>query len=315
MEFTTIVFLIFGLLLLLYSGKYLVESSVVIARQFHIPSGIIGLTIVAFGTSAPELLVSVQAAIHGYPDMAIGNVIGSNITNILLVLGLTAIIFPITFQRSSIFVDWPIMFFFSLLLLVFLIDNQLSRFEGAVFALLLLFYILFSIRQSRKPVNTDVEKIVILQKTPWWISLVIFLLSCAGLAFGASLLVDNAAQMALNFGISERVIAVTMVALGTSLPELVTSLIAAIKREMEISLGNILGSNMMNIVSVLGITSLIKPIHTVPEVLRIDMPWMIGSALLLFACMLPLKRGRITRLQGAIMFFTYTSYIYFIFIS
>jgi cation:H+ antiporter len=315
MEITTIAFLILGLSLLLFSGKYLVESSVVIARQFHIPPGIIGLTIVAFGTSAPELLVSIQAAVHGYPDMAVGNVIGSNISNILLVLGLTALIFPLTIQRSSVLIDWPIMIFMSLLLLVFLLDSQLTRLEGAIFVLLLLFYILFSIRQSRIPVAQEVEQATVLRKTPWWITAFIFLAACAGLTFGASLLVDSAAEMAQYFGISERVISITMVALGTSLPELVTSLIAAIKKEMEISLGNILGSNIMNIASVLGITALIQPVNTVPEVLKIDMPWMIGSALLLFVFMLPLRKGRITRIQGAIMFIAYTSYIYFIFIS
>jgi cation:H+ antiporter len=315
MEFSTILFLILGLSLLLFSGKYLVESSVVIARQFNIPSGIIGLTIVAFGTSAPELLVSIQAAMHGYPDMAVGNVIGSNISNILLVLGLTALIFPLTIQRSSVLVDWPIMFFLSLLLLVFLLDSQLTRLEGALFVLLILFYILFSIRQARRSVPPEVEKANVLQKTPWWVTALIFLVACTGLTFGASLLVDSAAEMAHFFGISERVISITMVALGTSLPELVTSLIAAIKKEMEISVGNILGSNIMNIASVLGITALIQPISTVAEVLRIDIPWMIGSALLLFVFMLPLRKGRITRLQGAIMFIAYTSYIYFIFIS
>lgn len=313
METTTIVLLILGLSLLLFSGKYLVESSVVIARQFHIPSGIIGLTIVAFGTSAPELLVSIQAAVHGYPDMAVGNVIGSNISNILLVLGLTALIFPLTIQRSSILVDWPIMIFLSLLLLLFLLDSQLSRLEGALFVVLLLSYLLFSIRQSRKPAAREVEKATVLQKTPRWVTALIFLVSCAGLTYGASLLVDSAAEMAHYFGISERVISITMVALGTSLPELVTSLIAAIKKEMEISLGNILGSNIMNIASVLGITALIKPINTVPEVLRFDMPWMIGSALLLLIFMLPLRKGRITRLQGGVMFIAYASYIFFIF--
>ena len=315
MEFATIFFLILGLSLLLFSGKYLVESSIVIARQFHIPSSIIGLTIVAFGTSSPELLVSIQAAVNGYPDMAVGNVIGSNISNILLVLGLTVLILPMTVQRSSVLVDWPIMFFFSLLLLVFLLDSQLTRLEGALFVMLLVFYILFSIRQSRKHVDQETNKALVLQKTPWWITVLIFLVSCAGLTFGASLLVNSAAEMAHFFGISERVISITMVALGTSLPELVTSLIAAVKKEMEISLGNILGSNIMNIVSVLGITALIKPINTVREVLTIDMPWMIGASLLLFLFMLPLRKGMITRIQGAIMFLAYTSYIYFIFIS
>jgi cation:H+ antiporter len=315
MEIKTIVFLLSGLALLLISGKYLVESSVVIARRFNIPPGIIGLTIVAFGTSAPELLVSIQAAVHGYPDMAMGNVIGSNISNILLVLGLTALIFPLTLQRSSVIVDWPIMIFLTILLLLFLLDYRLSRFEGALFVSLLLLYILFSVRQSRRFNSKDIEKPVILQKTSSWVSGIIFMFSCAGLALGASLLVDNAAEMAKYFGISERVISVSMVALGTSLPELVTSIIAAIKKEMEISVGNILGSNIMNIVSVLGITALIKPIRTSPEVLTIDMPWMIGSALLLFAFMLPLKRGRISRIQGATMVLAYASYIYYIFIT
>jgi cation:H+ antiporter len=315
MEIKTIVFLLSGLALLLISGKYLVESSVVIARRFNIPPGIIGLTIVAFGTSAPELLVSIQAAVHGYPDMAMGNVIGSNISNILLVLGLTALIFPLTLQRSSVIVDWPIMIFLTILLLLFLLDYRLSRFEGALFVSLLLLYILFSVRQSRRFNSKDIEKPVILQKTSSWVSGIIFMVSCAGLALGASLLVDNAAEMAKYFGISERVISVSMVALGTSLPELVTSIIAAIKKEMEISVGNILGSNIMNIVSVLGITALIKPIRTSPEVLTIDMPWMIGSALLLFAFMLPLKRGRISRIQGATMVLAYASYIYYIFIT
>jgi cation:H+ antiporter len=315
MEIKTIVFLLSGLALLLISGKYLVESSVVIARRFNIPPGIIGLTILAFGTSAPELLVSIQAAVHGYPDMAMGNVIGSNISNILLVLGLTALIFPLTLQRSSVIVDWPIMIFLTILLLLFLLDYRLSRFEGALFVSLLLLYILFSVRQSRRFNSKDIEKPVILQKTSSWVSGIIFMVSCAGLALGASLLVDNAAEMAKYFGISERVISVSMVALGTSLPELVTSIIAAIKKEMEISVGNILGSNIMNIVSVLGITALIKPIRTSPEVLTIDMPWMIGSALLLFAFMLPLKRGRISRIQGATMVLAYASYIYYIFIT
>ncbi len=315
MEITTILFLTLGLILLLISGKYLVESSVVIARRFNITPGIIGLTIVAFGTSVPELLVSVQAAVHGYPDMAIGNVIGSNISNILLVLGLTALIFPLTLQRSSITVDWPIMIALTILLFLFLLDQQLSRVEGFLFVLLLLFYIIFSVRKAQNLSNNSINKQVILQKTPGWISGMVFLISCAGLALGAGLLVDNAAEMAKYFGISERVISVSMVALGTSLPELVTSIIAAFKKEMEISLGNILGSNIMNIVSVLGITALIKPIQTVPEVLSVDMPWMIGSAFLLFIFMLPLKKGRITRTQGAVMFFAYTLYIYFIFIT
>jgi cation:H+ antiporter len=315
MEISTILLLLLGLLLLLASGKYLVESSVVIAQHFHIPTGIIGLTIVAFGTSAPELLVSIQAAVHGYPDMAVGNVVGSNISNILLVLGITAVVFPLILQRSSIVVDWPIMISVSLLLLVFFLDYKLSGLEGAVFVLLLVFYILFSIRQSRKFNRSDIDKPKVLQKTRWWVSMIIFLVSVAGLAFGAALLVENAAEIALHIGISERVISITMVAVGTSLPELVTSLIAAIKKENEISIGNILGSNIFNIICVLGITSLIKPITVVPEVLKIDLPSMIGAGVLLFIFMLPIRLGRITRVEGAVMLLAYAAYIYYIFVT
>lgn len=315
MDTTAIVLLITGLILLLVSGKYLVESSVTLARHFHIPTGIIGLTIVAFGTSAPELLVSIQAAVQGHPDMAVGNVIGSNISNILLVLGLTTVIFPLLVQRESILRDWPVMMGVSLLLLVFLLDNQITRLEGLLLIFLLAGYIIFSVRQARLPQYADPSKAPPVIKTKWWVAAIIFLVACAGLAFGASLLVQNAATMAHYFGISERVISITMVALGTSLPELSTSLIAAFKKETDISLGNILGSNIMNIISVLGITALIKPIQTVPETLRIDMPWMLGAGVLLFLFMIPARQGRINRIEGSVMVLGYATYIYFIFIT
>ena len=315
MDKTAIFLLIIGLILLLVSGKYLVESSVTLARHFRIPTGIIGLTIVAFGTSAPELLVSIQAAVHGHPDMAVGNVIGSNISNILLVLGLTTIIFPLLVKRESILRDWPIMMGVSLVLLLFLLDNQITRPEALIMVLLMGVYILFSVRQSRLPQYAVPLEVTVMRSAKWWVAAVIFLVACAGLAFGASLLVDNAAAMAGHFGISERVISITMVAVGTSLPELATSLIAALKKETDISIGNILGSNIMNIISVLGITALIKPISTVPEVLHIDMPWMLGSAVLLFLFMIPARQGRINRIEGSVMVLVYATYIYFIFIS
>ncbi|MDA3822583.1 MAG: sodium:calcium antiporter, partial [Bacteroidales bacterium] len=145
MDSKTIIFLVLGLILLLASGKFLVESSVTIARHFKIPSGIIGLTIVAFGTSAPELLVSLQAAIQGHPDMALGNVVGSNISNILLVLGITTIIFPLVVHRNSILRDWPILIVISLILGLFLLDLYISRLEGVLFLILLIAYLVFSI--------------------------------------------------------------------------------------------------------------------------------------------------------------------------
>lgn len=315
MDIKVILFLILGLLLLLTSGKFLVESSVSIAKHFKIPTSIIGLTIVAFGTSAPELLVSLQAAIQGHPDIAIGNVIGSNISNILLVVGLTTMIFPLLVHRDSILRDWPIMMAITGLLAVFLLDLHLSRLEGILFLILLLAYLLYSVRRSKKFNNLNLLEINPNLKKKWGIAILIFVVSCIGLAFGANLLVENASEFAASIGISERVISISMVALGTSLPELSTSIIAAFKKENEISIGNIIGSNIMNIVTVLGVTSVIKPIDTVKEVIHIDVPWMLGASLLLFLFMLPVKNGKISRVEGSIMFLIYAAYIYFIFMS
>lgn len=310
----TIILLILGLVLLLGSGKYLVESSVIIARHFKIPTIIIGLTIVSFGTSAPELLVSLQAAVQGHPDMAIGNVVGSNISNILLVLAITALIFPINIQNLFIKRDWPILMFISSLLVLFLLDLKLSRFEGIIFLTLLIIYIVYSIWQARKPSKEgDFKEEVPAAKMKWWVAIIIFIIACVGLAFGADLLVDNASIIAGKLGISERVISISMVAIGTSLPELATSMIAAFKKEANISVGNIIGSNIMNIISVLGITSVIAPMETVQQTLRIDLPWMIGATLLLFLFMAPIGRARISRIEGSIMVVAYAAYIFVIF--
>ncbi|RPI41105.1 MAG: calcium/sodium antiporter [Bacteroidetes bacterium] len=301
-----------GLLLLFFSGKYLVESSVAIARRLRIPAMVIGLTVVALGTSAPELLVSIQAASKGFPEIAIGNIVGSNISNILLVLAITAVIFPISVPPSSVRKDWPIMMFVALLLFVFTLNGNLGRAEGILLLLFLAGYIIMTVIQSRKPgpVYRDDET----GRGPkWWTAGVIFAASCAGLAFGADLLVNNAAIIAENLGLSQRVISVTMVAVGTSLPELVTCVIAALKKETDIAIGNIIGSNTMNIIAVLGMTSVIKPIGVERAIATFDIPWMIGTSLLLFLIMLPAVRSRINRWEGALMILIYLLYIYLLF--
>lgn len=310
----SIIFLILGLILLLVSGKYLVESSVSIARHFKIPTIIIGLTIVSFGTSAPELLVSLQAALQGHPDMAIGNVVGSNISNILLVLAVTAFIFPITIQKQFIRRDWPILMFISTLLLLFLLDLTLSRIEGIILLLLLVIYIVYSIKQARNPKHAnEFTQDVSTQGMKWWVAIIIFVIACVSLSFGAGLLVDSASLIAARIGVSERVISISMVAVGTSLPELSTSMIAAFKKESNISVGNIIGSNIMNIISVLGFTSLVSPMNTVKQTIVMDLPWMLGATLLLFFFMLPVGRAKISRFEGSIMLLAYAAYIFFIF--
>ncbi len=304
--------LIAGLLLLFVSGKFLVDSSIAISRKLRIPRMIVGLTVVAFGTSAPELLVSLQAAFSGFPEIAIGNVVGSNISNILLVLAITALIFPIPVAAASVKRDWPIMMFVSLLLFVFSLNGLITRLEGVVFVGLLIGYIIFSVVQAKRASNEPDEPEPE-GSMKWWVAGLIFMASCGGLALGADLLVDNVAIIAEDLGLSKRIISITMVAVGTSIPELSTSVIAALKKETDISVGNIIGSNIMNIVSVLGFTSIIAPVKVDATIASFDIPWMLGVSLLLLLLMLPAARSRINRWEGIFMIMIYLLYIYFLF--
>jgi cation:H+ antiporter len=303
--------LLTGLLLLFVSGKYLVESSVAISKLLRIPTMIIGLTVVAFGTSAPELLVSIQAAISGFPEIAMGNVVGSNISNILLVLAITALIFPIPAPATSVKRDWPIMMMVSLLLFFFTLNGWLARWEGIILVSLLASYIGFSVYLTRRK-TADRKETGQSHTMKWWVAALIFLGSVVGLAFGANLLVSNAALIAEDLGISKRVISITMVAVGTSIPEVATSVIAALKKETDISVGNIIGSNIMNILSVLGLTSIIEPIRVESEISRFDIPWMLAISVLLLLLLLPAARSRITRWEGILMILIYLLYIYMI---
>jgi cation:H+ antiporter len=312
-----------GLVFLFVSGKYLVESSVVIARRLRIPTMIIGLTVVAFGTSAPELFVSVQAAIRGYPEIAMGNVVGSNISNILLVLAITAIIFPIPVPKSSVRRDWPIMMFVSALLFALCLDGRLSRLEGGILLVLLSAYIIYNVFQARKHrdlarTGNEEETVPLhpgraIHRMKAITAVLIFVVSCAGLALGAHFLVENAATIASSLGVSQRVISITIVAVGTSIPELVTSVIAALKKETDISVGNILGSNIMNIVAVLGFTGVIRGIPVDPAISGFDIPVMLLVSLLLLILMVPASRSRIVRWEGILMIVAYLAYIYLIF--
>jgi len=301
-----------GLLLLFVSGKFLVDSSVAVSRRLKIPRMIIGLTVVAFGTSAPELLVSLQAAFSGYPEIAMGNVVGSNISNILLVLAITALIYPIPVPASSVKRDWPVLMLVSLVLFVISFNGSITRLEGGILVTLLAGYILMSVLRSRGMGKQEqlVEEGPVMK---WWVAGVILLGSCVGLAFGADLLVDNVALIAEEMGISKRVVSITMVAVGTSIPEVATSVIAALKKETDISVGNIIGSNIMNILSVLGFTSLVSPITVSQEIVGFDIPWMLGVTVLMLLLMLPAARSRITRWEGSFMIIIYLLYIYFLF--
>ena len=299
--------LILGFTLLILSGNYLVKSASNIANHFNISKMVIGLLVVSFGTSAPELLVSLQAAFKGLPEMALGNVIGSNIANIALVLGLTAIIFPIIVKSKTILWDWGLMLLASIMLYLFIHDNFLASYEGIIFLVVLASYILFTIKQNKIPKDEISDT-----KSNLWIASILLIGSILGMYWGSDLLVDSASNIAKSWGVSEKVISVTIIAFGTSVPELATSVIAAFKKEMDISIGNIIGSNIFNILSILGITVLVHPIKVNAETLNTDMYWMLGIALLLLIPILIWKK--INRIFGFMFISVYFSYIYLQFI-
>lgn len=303
--------ILLGFAVLLVSGDLLVRSGVSLARHFRISTLVIGVTVVSFGTSMPELLVSLGAALKGHPDIAIGNVVGSNIANIALILGLTAFLLPVPINRNSILIDWPVMMAVSILFYILIQNGILSFIEGLFFVLALSFYVFWTVRRSRKNIH-DLGKVVLKPAFTLLISVVLFIVSAGGLYLGANLLVDGASSLALTWGVSERVISVSIIAFGTSVPELATSIVAAFKKEMDISIGNIIGSNIFNILGILGLTAMFKSI-TVNPAIFFDIYWMLAVAFLLFLFMLPLKNGRITRWEGVVFILIYTIYILMVF--
>lgn len=280
--------LVIGLVLLLWGGDMLVNGGVGLARRFRISSLVVGMTVVAFGTSAPELIVSLFAAIEGNPEIALGNVIGSNIANIGLILGLTALILPIPVNKESIRRDFPMMMLVTLLFWAVGTTGEIGRFSGLIGVLIIVGYTVWAIRKSRtqhkEEENTNSEE----KTKPLWLSITYILIAPALLAFGADNLVSGASSIAFSLGVSERVVGVTIVAFGTSIPELVASAMAAFRRQLDISIGNIIGSNLFNICSVIGLTSLIKPIEVNYAAFMSDFAWMTFFALLLFLMLLPL---------------------------
>ncbi len=298
-----------GLVLLVYSGKYLVQSGVSVARHFNIPTLIIGITIIAFGTSAPELIVSVKAALTGNSEIAFGNVVGSNISNIGLVLAITALLIPIPVGKTSWRVDWPVMMIASILLYAFTLNNVLGFWESFILFVFLIAYLFYSVKSSSPDVvsekNNDNNK----AQYKLWISFVIIVAASIGLAYGADLLVSSAVNIATKLGVSKRVISITIVAFGTSLPELTASIIAALKKQTDISIGNIIGSNIFNIMAVLGITGMIHPIEIDHIAFSFDIIWMMFVSVLLFLFIFPFKTVYLTRVEGVLLFLSYILYL------
>lgn len=310
------ILLIAGLATLIFGGDALVKGAVGIALKFDISVLVIGMTVVAFGTSMPELLVSVKAAIDNHPEIAIGNVVGSNIANIALVLGLTTMILPIPVKFSTVRVDWPIMMLSSVIFYLFILNGVINWWEGLIYSIGIIAFTVFTIKNSssnqKQIEEIQEDELEMVEKKSYGLLKSIFfvVLGVVALTFGASWLLNGAVQIAKNYGLSEHIIGVTIVAFGTSVPELVTSVVAAFKKETDISVGNLIGSNIFNLLAVLGFTALIKEIPVSEQVITNDVFWMMGIAVILLPLMY--YKYNINRIKGLILFASYFVYLFFV---
>ena len=310
-----VVFTLLGFLLLVIGGEYLVRASVGLSFKLNLSKMVIGLTVVSFATSFPELLVSLNAALQGAPAIAINNVIGSNIANIGLVLGITAICTTIEVDPSFYKFNWSALLIFSLLVYAFMQnDQQLTSFEGAVLFIALLVFIILLIKRSRRTnLETDPEMDNLSEVSYFKI---IIWLAVGGLAlfYGADWLVDGAIVVAEQMGVSEAVISVSLVALGTSVPELSASIIAVIKKEKALSLGNLIGSNIFNIGSVLGLTAMVDSIPVKDaQILSRDVLWMLVFAVVILPLILLTKRHKLQFKEGFFLVLLYAVFMLLVF--
>ncbi|MGD1835168.1 MAG: calcium/sodium antiporter [Nitrososphaeraceae archaeon] len=313
--------IVIGLSLLFAGSELLIRGSVKIAKRLHVSQIIIGLTIVAFGTSTPELIVSVSSALQGQTDISLGNIIGSNIINIGLILGLSSAIFPIAVHVKTIRREIPIMLAVSLFIIPISLDGTISQIEGGLLVISLIAFVYYSYKQSKKEknnmelnINDDIDTISNTNKLDFPIikNIIFIIIGIALLYVGSKFTIDNAVSIANIFGISERIIGLTIIAIGTSLPELVTSVRAALKKHADLSIGNIIGSNIFNVLEILGISSLIVGIKVNSEIF-IDYIVMMGFSLVL----IPLMRSgfMISKKEGYILTGAYISYLIFLLIT
>jgi cation:H+ antiporter len=294
---------VLGLVGLFFGGEFLVRGAVGIARKLSVPPLVIGLTVVGFGTSTPELLVSVQAALAGAPAIAIGNVIGSNIANILLILGLTAIIMPVAMPIAETKRDFVVMISATLVLWAILIGGTVWLWQGLLLIAALAGYLFASFRGQTSPSDSDLPA----STNSFLYSMLFVLAGLAALIVGAKFLVDSASEIARDFGVSEAVIGLSVVAVGTSLPELATSALAALRAQSQIAVGNILGSNIFNILGILGVTALVAPIPVDPRFAELDIMIALAAALAMLGfAVFPV---RINRIGGGLLMTAYAGYM------
>lgn len=307
-----ILYIIFGLALVLVGAHILTEGSAAVAEKFGVSEFVIGLTIVAVGTSMPEFVVSSAAAVQGSSDMAIGNVVGSNIFNVFLILGLCALVSPLPFTRNNIRFDIPLVFIASMLLLVVASDallglgevNLIGRIEGALMFLCYIALITWSVRSSKQ----DKQEVAAEPRMKMWVALLAILGGLVALVVGSRLFVNGASSVARSLGVSDALIAITLVACGTSLPELASSLVSVAKGQKGMALGNVLGSNLFNILFILGGCSMITPL-TLGDITIIDIAMVVMSAVIPFIFAFTLKGRNLNRIEGAAMVAIYVGYV------
>jgi len=312
----SILLVILGLVLLAGGGEALVRGATTIARVAGLTPAVIGLTIVAAGTSLPELVVSIMAALHGTPDIAVGNVVGSNIFNVGMVLGAAALVAPLAVHRAALRLEWPVMFLASWIGFLLMRDHNLDRLEGGFFVASLVVFTAYSVYIARHEVSeqeqsgyaSETDSRSLHPRTrELGLSVLAVLLGSGLLVLGGKYLVDGAVAIARYAGMTERVIGLTIVAMGTSAPELAASLVAAFRGRSDLALANIIGSNIFNILGILGITALLHPIPVAAAIVQTDAWWMLGFAVVLFPMMWTGRR--ISRVEGGILLAGYGTYL------
>lgn len=304
------ILLIVGFCLITFGASWLTNGSSAVAQRLKISEFIIGMTIVAVGTSLPELTVSVASTINGSADLAIGNIVGSNIFNILFILGLCSVIKPVLFSRNNLRVDIGVCLAVTSLLALMLWGGSLSRIEGIALLLLYIAIITISIKMGKAEAAIEAENEV-KDILPWWKSILYICVGFAALVYGADLTLDSAVAIARDFGISERIIGITLLAGGTSLPEVAASLVALSKGHGALALGNVIGSNIANILLILGTCATISPL-TMNGITVVDLGVMVGAAVMLVISALLFGYRKITRAEGAAFLATYIAYIWYL---
>ena len=304
--------------MLFLGGEFVVKSAVALALRMRISTLVVGMTVVSFATSSPELFVSIKASLDGMTDITFGNIIGSNIANITLVLGLTAMVFRINITKQTIKINFPVMFFtFILFGNVLYLFNEINEITGIIFVSLLILFGWILIKRSREEnirfseeEKQEFEKAI---RTPLFKSVLYMIAGIVLLMYGSEFLVNGVEALSTDFGISERVISVSLVAIGTSLPELATSLVAAFRKESNLAIGNLIGSNIFNVLAVLGITSIIHPIEMIDKSLFTDYLWMMISVIILGLFIYVFSKNQVSRTEGFLLFVFYIFFMFFLF--